>query len=109
VCVGVGGGGVVGAFYASQGLNGLDRLVDAKLELSAAALAAIGTTSSVGLFLRRHIPETRLEELPLPFATVAVEARTGREKVFRYGSLSTAVRASCSLPGVFRPSLLGRT
>jgi predicted acylesterase/phospholipase RssA len=105
--VGVSVGSIVGAFYASQGLRGLDRLVDAKLELSAAALAAIGTTSSVGLFLRRHIPETRLEELPLPFATVAVDAETGREKAFRHGSLSTAVRASCSLPGVFGRPLLG--
>jgi NTE family protein len=104
---GVSMGSIVGAFYASQGLAGLDRLVEAKLELSAAALAAIGTTSWVGLFLRRHIPETRLEELSLPFATVAVEARTGREKVFRYGSLSDAVRASCSLPGVFGRPILG--
>jgi predicted acylesterase/phospholipase RssA/CRP-like cAMP-binding protein len=105
--VGVSVGSIVGAFYASQGMDGLDRLVDAKLELSAAALAAIGTTSSVGLFLRRHIPETRLEELPLPFATVAVDAESGREKVFRHGSISTAVRASCSLPGVFGRNLLG--
>lgn len=105
--VGVSVGSIVGAFYASQGLPGLDRLADAKLELSAAAFAAIGTTSSVGLFLRRHVPETRLEELALPFATVAVEADTGREKVFRHGSLSTAVRASCSLPGVFGPPLFG--
>ena len=105
--VGVSVGSIVGAFYASQGLNGLERLVDAKLELSAAALAAIGTTSAVDLFMRRHIPETRIEELSLPFATVAVEARTGREKVFRHGPLSAAVRASCSLPGVFGRPLFG--
>jgi NTE family protein len=105
--VGVSAGSIVGAFYASQGLRGLDRLVDAKLELSAAALAAIGTTSSVGLFLRRHIPETRLEELPLPFATVAVDAQSGRERAFRHGSLSNAVRASCSLPGVFGRPVFG--
>lgn len=107
ILVGVSVGSIVGAFYASQGLRGLDRLVDARLELSAAALAAIASTSSVDLFLRRHIPETRLEELTLPFATVAVEAQTGRERVFRHGSLSTAVRASCSLPGVFGRPILG--
>jgi predicted acylesterase/phospholipase RssA/CRP-like cAMP-binding protein len=104
---GVSMGSMVGAFYASQGLDGLDRLVDARLELSAATLAAIGTTSSVDLFLRRHIPERRLEDLALPFATVAVEARTGRERVFRHGSVAAAVRASCSLPGVFGPHILG--
>jgi NTE family protein len=105
--VGVSAGSLVGAFYASQGLRGLDRLVEAKLELSATAIAAIGTSSSLDLFLRRHIPETRLEELPLPFATVAVEARTGREKVFRHGPLAGAVRASCALPGVFGRPILG--
>jgi predicted acylesterase/phospholipase RssA/CRP-like cAMP-binding protein len=107
IVVGVSAGSLVGAFYASQGLDGLDRLVRAKLELSAAALAAIGSSSSVDIFLRRHIPERRLEELSLPFATVAVEARTGREKVFRHGPLSAAVRASCALPGVFGRPLLG--
>jgi NTE family protein len=105
--VGVSAGSLIGAFYASQGLEGLDRLVDAKLELAVAALAAIGTTTSVDLFVRRHIPETRLEDLSLPFSTVAVDAQTGREKVFRHGSLSRAVRASCSLPGVFGRPLLG--
>jgi predicted acylesterase/phospholipase RssA len=107
VVVGVSAGSLVGAFYASQGLGGLDRLLAAKLELSVAALAAIGTSSSVDVFLRRHIPERRLEELALPFATVAVDAHTGREKVFRHGPLSTAVRASCALPGVFGRPLLG--
>jgi NTE family protein len=107
VLVGASVGSLVGAFYASRGLAGLDRLVDAKLELSAAALAAIATTSSVDIFLRRHLSETRVEDLPLPFATVAVEARTGREKVFRHGSLSTAVRASCSLPGIFGRPIRG--
>jgi predicted acylesterase/phospholipase RssA/CRP-like cAMP-binding protein len=107
VLVGASVGSLVGAFYASRGSSGLDRLVDAKLELSAAALAAIATTSSVDVFLRRHISETRVEELPLPFSTVAVEARTGREKVFRQGSLATAVRASCSLPGIFGRPIRG--
>ncbi len=105
--VGVSAGSLVGAFYASQGLAGLDRLIGAKLELSATALAAIGTTSSMNLFIGRHIPETRLEELSLPLAAVAVEARTGREKAFRHGSLAAAVRASCSLPGVFGRPLFG--
>jgi predicted acylesterase/phospholipase RssA/CRP-like cAMP-binding protein len=105
--VGVSMGSVVGAFYASRGLDGLDRLVDAHLELAAAALGAVATTQAVNLFVRRHVPQARLEELALPLATVAVDARTAREKVFRHGSIAAAVRASCSLPGVFAPSILG--
>lgn len=105
--VGVSMGSIVGAFYASRGLDGLDRLVDAHAELAAAALGAVASTQSVSLFVRRHIPQSRIEELSLPFATVAVDARTAHEKVFRHGSISGAVRASCSLPGVFAPSILG--
>ena len=105
--VGVSMGSIVGAFYASEGLAGLDRLVDANLELAATAIGAVASTQSVGLFVRRQLPQSRrIEDLALPFATVAVDARTAREKVFRHGSVAAAVRASCSLPGVFAPSIL---
>jgi NTE family protein len=105
--VGVSMGSMVGAFYASQGLAGLDRLMGANIELSASAIGAVASTQAVSLFVRRHIPQSRIEDLGVPFATVAVDARTAREKVFRHGSVSGAVRASCSLPGVFAPSILG--
>jgi predicted acylesterase/phospholipase RssA/CRP-like cAMP-binding protein len=105
--VGVSVGSLVGAFYASDGLDALDRLVDARIELAAAAAVAIASTTSVGVFLRRHVRETRIEELLLPYAAVAVDASSGREKVFRHGPLATAVRASCSLPGVFGRPLFG--
>jgi NTE family protein len=100
-------GSVVGAFYASGGLDALDRLLAARLEVSAAALAAIGTTTSVDLFVNRHLPEKRLEDLPLPFAAVAVEVDTAREQAFWHGPLAPAVRASCSLPGIFGRPLFG--
>lgn len=105
--VGVSMGSVVGAFYASQGLDGLDRLLRAKLEVSAAALAAIGTTTSIDVFVNRHIQEKRLEDMQIPFAAVAVEADTAREHAFWHGPLSGAVRASCSLPGIFGRPLFG--
>ena len=105
--VGVSMGSMVGAFYASQGGAGLDRLMDANLELAAAAVGAVASSQAVSLYVRRHIPQSRIEELGVPFASVAVDARTAREKVFRHGSVAAAVRASCALPGVFAPSILG--
>jgi NTE family protein len=105
--VGVSAGSLVGAFYASQGLDGLDRLLAARRELTAAALASIGTTTAVDVFVNRHIPQRRLEELPLPYAAVAVEADTAREKAFWHGPLAPAVRASCSFPGIFGRPLFG--
>ncbi len=43
------------------------------------------------------------DKLPTPFACVAYDMNTGSEYVARGGSLSAAIRASMSIPGVFKP------
>jgi NTE family protein len=47
-----------------------------------------------------------IEDLPMPFAAVAADARTGELVVLRSGSLIDAVRASMSVPGLFVPPLV---
>jgi NTE family protein len=42
-------------------------------------------------------------DLPTPFACVATELNTGKQHVFHDGSLSLALRATMSLPGLFSP------
>ncbi len=42
-------------------------------------------------------------DLPIPFACVATNLVTGKAEVFRSGSLSSALRATMSIPGVFTP------
>jgi len=49
--------------------------------------------------------ECQFSELPLPFAAVATELATGKEHWLREGNVSVAVRASCTVPGLFRPVL----
>jgi NTE family protein len=46
---------------------------------------------------------TSFSDLPTPFACVATELNTGKQHVFRDGSLSLALRATMSLPGIFTP------
>ena len=41
--------------------------------------------------------------LPIPFACVAADSRSGTEVVFREGILSEAMRASMAIPGIFSP------
>lgn len=43
------------------------------------------------------------EELNIPFAVVATDVERGERIVFREGSVAQAVRASISIPGIFRP------
>ena len=47
-------------------------------------------------------------DLPTPFACVATELNTGRQHVFHDGSLSLALRATMSLPGIFTPVHSGK-
>ncbi len=54
----------------------------------------------------KNIP---MEKLRIPFYAVATDIQSGREVVFGTGNTGTAVRASCSIPGIFRPvSISGR-
>lgn len=52
------------------------------------------------------LPE-RIEDLDRPFISVATDMATGREVWLREGSLADAIRASISIPGVFRPHRVG--
>lgn len=47
--------------------------------------------------------DTTIEKLRIPFYAVATNIQTGKEIVFGTGNTGTAVRASCSIPGIFKP------
>ena len=53
--------------------------------------------------LKNIAPDRNIEDLPIPFACVATDWKTGREVVFRKGSIWQAIRASISVPGMFAP------
>jgi NTE family protein len=64
-------------------------------------------TERMERFLERAFGVARIEDLRLPFAAVAVDIETGEEVVLRSGALAAAVRASCSVPGIFEPVTVG--
>jgi NTE family protein len=47
-------------------------------------------------------------DLPIPFACVATDLVSGKQHVFRDGSLSLAMRSTMSLPGIFTPVRSGK-
>ena len=53
--------------------------------------------------LKAIVPDCMIEDLPIPYCAVATDLKTGREVVFRSGSLYDAIRASISIPMVFSP------
>jgi len=54
-------------------------------------------------YINRILNNTPLDKLKIPFYAVATDIQSGREVVFATGNTGTAVRASCSIPGIFRP------
>lgn len=56
------------------------------------------------------VGERRIEDLPVPFAAVATDLRSGQPVAIRTGSVCDAIRASLSVPGLFAPVQIdGRT
>ena len=105
---GVSAGSVVGALYcAGMPLGEILRL---SRELHWSRLGRI-TRPRLGFFdisrlegyLDELIEGRPFEQLSIPFAAVAVDILRGEVVVLREGSVSRAVRASCSLPGTFTP------
>jgi len=58
-------------------------------------------------YVNRMLRNTPMEKLRIPFYAVATDIQSGREMVFGTGNTGSAVRASCSIPGVFTPPLIG--
>lgn len=57
----------------------------------------------LGKYINQMTGNTPLEKLRIPFYAVATNLQTGEEVVFGSGDTGTAVRASCAIPGIFRP------
>lgn len=53
--------------------------------------------------MKEIIPDRNIEDLPIPYCAVAVDIEDGSEKVFDKGDLYDAIRASISIPTVFKP------
>jgi len=53
--------------------------------------------------IKERVPNVNIEDLPIPFCAVATDLHTGEEVIFREGPLFDAIRASISIPSMFRP------
>ena len=72
--------------------------------------AYVNNSSLVNLFNDLCIgyqEDIDFNELPIPFACVATDLISGEEVVIRSGNVSTAMRASMAIPGVFSPVVMG--
>ena len=54
-------------------------------------------------FINKSVNNTPIEKMRIPFYAIATDIQNGQEVVFGRGNTGRAVRASCAIPGIFRP------
>ena len=108
-------GALVGAGYAAGGLDRLAeaarsiRLRDIPTLLSPSwSLSGVFSGTNAIEWLSGLITAEHIESLSIPYAAIATDINTGDRVVIKRGTLSTAVRASISIPGIFTPVPRGR-
>lgn len=113
VVAGTSAGALVGAFYAAGFSPWKMQEVALKVrDIDVADLSSgnkRGMTS--GFALRRLIngflEDMPIEKMPRRFAAVATDLASGEKVVLHQGEVGAAVVASCAIPGVFIPAVVG--
>lgn len=54
--------------------------------------------------LKEIVPDVDIENLKIPYRAIATDFYTGEEVIFEKGNLFRAIRASISIPSLFRPA-----
>mgnify|MGYP002514949004 CR=1 FL=1 len=57
--------------------------------------------------IKEIVPDVNIEDLNIPYKAIAADLYTGEEVVFDRGALFEAIRASISIPSLFRPVKYG--
>lgn len=103
-------GAMVGAVYASGGMDHLEELL-LKMDLLQLLSyfdvvfphSGLVDGRKVTELLRGILGDRSFDDLSVPFAAVATDLRDGSEVVLSSGDVIDAVRASIAVPGVFTP------
>ncbi len=114
IVVGTSMGAVIGGSFAAGHLDAFEewarslrpRNILSYLDIRLDGSGLIGG-EKLAAGLEAAMGKTLIEELPLKFATVATEVRTGHEIWLTHGRIVDAMRASYALPGIFSPVLVG--
>jgi len=114
IIVGTSIGAVVGGSYAAGQLDALEawarglkpRNLFTYLDIRLNGSGLIGG-GRLATELEAALGRVHIGDLPLKFAAVATEVKTGHEIWLTNGKLVNAIRASYALPGIFEPVMIG--
>jgi NTE family protein len=106
--VGASMGGLIGAVFAlgipQEESEALARSIGWQ-DLTDLTIPALGFNAGLRLerVIRQAVHGRGFADLQIPLAVVATDIERGEEVVFQSGDLVNALRASCSIPGIFAP------
>ena len=107
---GTSAGSLVGGIFAAGGLDafkdwlyGLDPMKVVRLMDFSISRNYLVKGEKVINAIKERVPNVNIEDLPIPFCAIATDLHTGEEVIFREGPLFDAIRASISIPSMFRP------
>ena len=114
IVTGTSAGSFVGSIYASG--KSPYQLQDLALKLKESDIRDL-TLNSQGIILGQklqnyvnaQVGNKAIEKFPIRFAAVATRLDNGNKAEFIKGNAGQAVRASCSIPNVFVPAVIGKS
>jgi NTE family protein len=108
---GTSAGSIIGALYCA-GLSWQEIKETAhhvnwgKLITPTVPIKGLAKTDKLQKFLEKLLNKKTFSDLSIPFCALAVDIGSGKEVTLKKGSVAEAVRASCSIPGIFEPTEL---
>ena len=107
-------GSYVGAVYSSGGFESLKEFalsMDRKKVLSYIDVvfprSGLINGKNAKILYSMHTKIMGFDELPIPVKMVATDMDTGEKLILDKGNIPEAIRASCSIPGIFTPVKMG--
>ena len=107
---GASAGSLVGGIFAAGGLKPFKEWLFSLDPLKVMALMDVSVSKNflvkgerVIKEIKSFVPDVNIEDLPIPFTAIATDLYTGEEVIFRKGPLFSAIRASISIPSMFKP------
>lgn len=114
IIVGTSIGALIGGVYVSgksiasmeKIVREVDKIIVAKILMPKLFSPGVIDNKKVKDFIKNLVGDTKIENLKIPFASVATDLITGEEVVFNKGSLVDAIMASIAIPTIFQPMFL---
>ncbi len=107
---GASAGSLVGGIFAAGGLKPFKEWLFGLDPVKVMALMDVSVSKNflvkgerVIKEIKSFVPDVNIEDLPIPFTAIATDLYTGEEVIFRKGPLFSAIRASISIPSMFKP------